>query len=131
MQNNQKSYPAKGWPAYGDGMEIPSDAMKANMVPITDWVPGQEPAWAPLAGGKGFGTPERSTGPPPALWPGKSTALARGGSARGGGGTSNSTTNNITGPYSNSTANGMSLNLNSSSALQRADRLCCSRQCQF
>ena len=82
MQNNQGTYPPKGWPAYGDGMEIPTPAMKANMTPITDWVPGQEPAWASIAGGKGFGTPERSNGPPPALWPGKSTALAgKGGSA--------------------------------------------------
>lgn len=33
-------------------------------MPIDDWVPGQEPAWAPTAGGKGYGTPERSHGPP-------------------------------------------------------------------
>ena len=25
--------------------------------PITDWVPGQEPDWQPIAGGEGFGKP--------------------------------------------------------------------------
>jgi len=90
--NNQKSYPAKGWPAYGNGMEIPSPEMKANMVPITDWVPGQEPAWAPIAGGKGHGTPERSGGPPPAMWPGKSTALAGKCGSAAVGGSGNGTT---------------------------------------
>ena len=126
MQNNQKSYPAKGWPAYGDGMEIPTTGMKANMVPITDWVPGQEPAWAPIAGGKGWGTPERSTGPPPALWPGKSTALAQAGSASSESAIINNTTNNFTNSTNSSTATGTSPTL-SPSAIQRADRLCCSR----
>lgn len=80
MKNNQKTYPDKGWPTYPDGSQIPDDAAKAAIVPIKDWTPGQEPAWAPIAGGKGYGTPERSSGPPPGLYPGKSTALAHGGS---------------------------------------------------
>ena len=92
MNNNQQSYPSKGWEIYPDGAEIPTPESKAAIVPITDWIPGQEPAWAPIAGGKGFGTPERSHGPPPALWPGKSTALAAAGGAFGG----NTTTGNST-----------------------------------
>lgn len=78
-QNNQKSYPGKSWDTYPD--LDPGVRSTTTFPPVTDWVPGQEPAWAPIAGGKGFGTPERSTGPPPGLYPGKSTALARGGAA--------------------------------------------------
>ncbi|KAL9009581.1 MAG: hypothetical protein Q9173_005401 [Seirophora scorigena] len=76
-KNNQKSYPSKGWDTYQNGMEIPSKEAIAAITPPSDWVPGQEPKWAPIAGGKGFGTPERSNGPPPAMWPGK-TAKAEG-----------------------------------------------------
>ena len=109
--NNQQSYPTKGWPAYGNGMEIPSPEMKANMTLIADWVPGQEPKWAPIAGGKGFGTPERSNGPPPAMYPGKSTALAGGGTNGGTGGGSaggGATSPSVNGaaPFSNATAPG-------------------------
>ncbi|KAL8709770.1 MAG: hypothetical protein Q9220_005556 [cf. Caloplaca sp. 1 TL-2023] len=78
-KNNQNSYPSKGWETYQDGLEIPTDETIAAITAPSDWVPGQEPKWAPIAGGKGWGTPERSNGPPPVLWPGKSTALAGGG----------------------------------------------------
>ncbi|KAI4213160.1 MAG: hypothetical protein L6R36_009462, partial [Xanthoria steineri] len=78
-KNNQNSYPSKGWDTYQNGMEIPTAESIAAITPPSDWVPGQEPKWAPIAGGKGWGTPERSNGPPPAMWPGKSTALAGGG----------------------------------------------------
>lgn len=87
-QNNQQSYPGKGWQTYPDGLEIPTPDSEANITPINDWVPGMEPAWAPIAGGKGFGTPERSKGPPPGLWPGQGTAVAGGGG--GGNGTGGS-----------------------------------------
>lgn len=63
MKNNLQSYPAKGWTTYPDGTSANAQS-EANIVPINDWVPGQEPAWAPIAGGKGYGTPERSHGPP-------------------------------------------------------------------
>ncbi|KAL8837005.1 MAG: hypothetical protein Q9170_002694 [Blastenia crenularia] len=82
-KNNQNSYPSKGWDTYQDGLEIPTPEAIAAVTPPGDWVPGQEPKWAPIAGGKGFGTPERSQGPPPVLWPGKSTALAGGGGGSG------------------------------------------------
>ena len=63
MQNNQQSYPGKGWPTYPDGTSANAQSV-ANIAPINDWVPGQEPSWTPIAGGKGFGTPELSNGPP-------------------------------------------------------------------
>lgn len=89
MENNQKSYAARGWSLYPDGAEIPDATSKSQIVPIDDWIAGEEPAWAPIAGGKGFGTPERSKGGPPALYPGQSTQnAARGGS---GGGSDSST----------------------------------------
>ncbi len=50
-QNNQNSYPSKGWPTYPNGLEIPTAQSEAGILPIADWVPGQEPAWAPIAGG--------------------------------------------------------------------------------
>lgn len=62
MQNNQNSYPAKGWSTYPDGTSA-NAASEADIVPITDWVPGMEPAWTPIAGGMGFGCPECSKGP--------------------------------------------------------------------
>ncbi len=102
-QNNQNSYPSKGWPTYPDGHEIPTAQSEAGILPIADWVPGQEPAWAPIAGGVGFGTPQRSHGPPPGLWPGKSTTNAAAGAGAGGGG---SVTNSST-PYANATTSGM------------------------
>lgn len=92
MQNNQKSYPAKGWSTYPDGTSANAQSV-SNIVPITDWVPGQEPAWAPIAGGKGFGTPERSNGPP------------GGGIGGSGSGTGNATL--VGGYWSNSTSPGM------------------------
>ena len=86
-RNNQKSYPSKGWATYPNGLEIPNAESEAGILPIMDWMHGQEPAWAPIAGGVGFGTPQRSHGPPPALWPGKSTANAAAGAGASGGGT--------------------------------------------
>lgn len=65
FKNNQISYPKRGWPTYPHGWEIPTAEMKKNsVVPFDDWVKGQEPSWKPIAGGKGFGTPELSKGPP-------------------------------------------------------------------
>ncbi|KAL8724882.1 MAG: hypothetical protein Q9166_007686 [cf. Caloplaca sp. 2 TL-2023] len=78
-KNNQQSYPSKGWDTYQNGLEIPTDEAIAAITEPGDWVPGQEPKGALIAGGKGFGTPERSNGLPPAMWPGKSTILAGGG----------------------------------------------------
>ena len=63
MKNNQQSYPAKGWTTYPDGTSANAQS-EADIVPITDWVQGQEPSWAPIAGGKGYGTPGLSHGPP-------------------------------------------------------------------
>ena len=63
MQNNQQSYPSRGWSTYPDGTSANAQS-EADMVPITDWVPGQEPSWQPIAGGLGFGTPQLSNGPP-------------------------------------------------------------------
>ncbi|KAL8661965.1 MAG: hypothetical protein Q9168_008324 [Polycauliona sp. 1 TL-2023] len=99
-KNNQASYPSKGWDTYQDGLEIPTPEAIAAIKPPSDWVPGQEPKWAPIAGGKGWGTPERSNGPPPGLWPGKSTALAGGG---GGGGSDGEAASNMTMSGGNST----------------------------
>ncbi|MCJ1408527.1 hypothetical protein MMC19_002602 [Ptychographa xylographoides] len=63
MQNNQQSYPSRGWSTYPDGTSANAQSV-SDMVPITDWVPGQEPSWEPIAGGLGFGTPQLSKGPP-------------------------------------------------------------------
>ncbi|KAI9801885.1 MAG: hypothetical protein M1833_002199 [Piccolia ochrophora] len=48
IRNNNKNYPARGWPTY------PNGAYKTNRVeaPVTDWVPGSEPCFTPLAGGE-------------------------------------------------------------------------------
>lgn len=102
-KNNQESYPSKGWDTYQNGLEIPTEESIAAITPPSDWVPGQEPAWAPIAGGKGFGTPERSHGPPPVLWPGKSTALAGGGGGISTTSTRNGTLSNESGGGLNST----------------------------
>ncbi|KAL8933770.1 MAG: hypothetical protein Q9216_006218 [Gyalolechia sp. 2 TL-2023] len=85
-KNNQESYPSKGWETYQNGMEIPTPEAIAAITPPSDWVPGQETKWAPIAGGKGWGTPERSHGPPPLLWPGKSSEIAYQGETGGGDG---------------------------------------------
>ena len=52
--NNQKSYPAKGWPTYPNAGYNPRRD-NTTSPPIDDWVPGEEPSWTPVAGGKGFG----------------------------------------------------------------------------
>lgn len=90
---------------YPDGADIPDATSISKIVPIDDWVPGEEPAWAPIAGGKGFGTPERSKGKPPVLYPGQSTESVVGG---GLGGSSNSSSTNIT-PSSGSAGSGSSV----------------------
>ena len=52
-QNNQASYPAKGWATYPMG-----GYMDHAIQNITDWAPGDPtPSWSPVAGGKGFGNP--------------------------------------------------------------------------
>lgn len=53
-KNNQAAYAAKGWPTYPNGAYNPKRD-DTTSPPITDWVPGQEPKWEPLAGGKGWG----------------------------------------------------------------------------
>ncbi|KAL9046668.1 MAG: hypothetical protein Q9214_000554, partial [Letrouitia sp. 1 TL-2023] len=65
FKSNQISYPKRGWPTHPHGWEIPTPEMKASsVVPFDDWIPGQEPSWQPIDGGKGFGTPELSRGLP-------------------------------------------------------------------
>lgn len=64
-KNNQVAYKAKGWPTYPQGA-YNTHRDSTTSPPITDWVPGQEPAWAPIAGGKGFGNPQGTgVGKPP------------------------------------------------------------------
>ena len=60
-KNNQLSYPSVGWDTYPPGGYNPERDEKTSP-PITDWIPGQEPGWAPIAGGVGFGIP--SSNPP-------------------------------------------------------------------
>ena len=89
MTNNQQSYGARGWQLYPNGADIPDATSISQIVPINDWVPGEEPTWAPIAGGVGYGTPERSKGKdPPALYPGQSTenAASQGGTGIAAGG---------------------------------------------
>ena len=52
--NNNATYPSKGWKPY------PLSGYNENRVPwvIDDWAPGDpDPAWQPVAGGKGWGLP--------------------------------------------------------------------------
>ena len=49
-QKNQQSYPGKGFPVYEDCAYNP----KCSPQDVSDWVKGQEPSWAPIAGGKGY-----------------------------------------------------------------------------
>ena len=56
-KNNQDSYGAKGWTLYGDGILTKPADLQNKHSPVTDWVPGQEPDWQPVAGGEGFGKP--------------------------------------------------------------------------
>ncbi|KAI4187645.1 MAG: hypothetical protein L6R41_002670 [Letrouitia leprolyta] len=54
--NNQKSYPAKKWPTYEQGVTPGKDRLAALHKPVTDWKEGDSvPAWEPVAGGRGFG----------------------------------------------------------------------------
>ena len=54
---NQIAYPKRGWPTYPMGLyNTKRDATTSP--PITDWVVGKEPDWAPIAGGKGWGNPK-------------------------------------------------------------------------
>lgn len=55
--NNQKNYPSKGWPTYPNGGYNPKRDSTTSPE-ISDWVPGSEPAWSPVAGGKGWGIPK-------------------------------------------------------------------------
>ena len=49
-QKNQQSYPSKGFPLYQNCAYDP----KCTPQDVSDWVKGQEPSWAPIAGGKGY-----------------------------------------------------------------------------
>ena len=53
-KNNQVAYAAKGWPTYPNGAYDPKRD-DTTSPPITDWVPGQEPKYQPIANGKGWG----------------------------------------------------------------------------
>ena len=53
-KNNQVAYAAKGWPTYPNGAYDPKRD-DTTSPPITDWVPGLEPKYQPIAGGKGWG----------------------------------------------------------------------------
>ncbi|MCJ1260547.1 hypothetical protein MMC22_000409 [Lobaria immixta] len=55
-KNNQVAYKARGWPTYPQGA-YNTHRDDTTSPPITDWVPGQEPDWTPIAGGKGWGKP--------------------------------------------------------------------------
>ena len=50
-KNNQQSYPRMGWETYPNG-GYNTERDSTTSPPITDWVAGQEPKWAPLAGGQ-------------------------------------------------------------------------------
>ena len=57
--NNQKSYPAKGFPTYEQGVTPGKDKLAGLHTPVTDWKADDPvPAWEPVAGGKGFGQPK-------------------------------------------------------------------------
>lgn len=60
-KNNQVAYKAKGWPTYPQGA-YKTQRDETTSPPITDWVPGQEPAWTPILGGKGWGNPHGGNG---------------------------------------------------------------------
>ncbi|MCJ1404636.1 Mucin-21 [Xylographa trunciseda] len=53
---NQIAYPSHGWSTYPPG-GYNTDRIN-NSPPVSDWVPGQEPAWSPIAGGVGWGQPK-------------------------------------------------------------------------
>ena len=55
--NNQKSYPAKGWPTYVQGVTPAKESLPGLHKPVTDSVAGDWPDWQPIAGGQGFGKP--------------------------------------------------------------------------
>lgn len=60
-KNNQAAYPAKGWETYPDGA-YNTKRDDTTSPPISDWVAGQELAWSPIAGGKGWGNPSEQKG---------------------------------------------------------------------
>lgn len=54
---NQIAYPKRGWPTYPMGLyNTKRDATTSP--PITDWVAGKEPDWAPIVGGERVGKSE-------------------------------------------------------------------------
>ncbi|MCJ1477098.1 hypothetical protein MMC13_005769 [Lambiella insularis] len=63
-KNNQVSYAAKGWPTYPNG-GYNTERDSTISPPISDWVPGQELAWSPIAGGVGWGQPQTGASSPP------------------------------------------------------------------
>ncbi|KAL8639302.1 MAG: hypothetical protein Q9228_003656 [Teloschistes exilis] len=55
-QNNQDSYPIRGWQKYPNGAYRMD--RNAETSPPLDWTPGDPvPEWCPVAGGKGWGQP--------------------------------------------------------------------------
>ncbi|KAL8659666.1 MAG: hypothetical protein Q9202_007019 [Teloschistes flavicans] len=55
-QNNQDSYPIRGWQKYPNGAYRMD--RNADTSPALDWAPGDPvPEWCPVAGGKGWGQP--------------------------------------------------------------------------
>lgn len=81
-ENNQKSYPSKGWPTYPNGA-YNTKRDDTTSPPISDWAPGDAtPAWQPIAGGKGWGVPN-SNGPAPGSVSAASTTNSTQGSGQG------------------------------------------------
>lgn len=61
--NNKATYASKGWFPYPDGA-YETGRNDTTSPPIPDWAPGDAtPAWEPIAGGKGWGIPNKG-GPP-------------------------------------------------------------------
>ncbi len=61
--NNHARYASKGWIPYPNGAYDPKRD-DTTSPPITDWAPGDAtPAWEPIAGGKGWGIPNKGGNP--------------------------------------------------------------------
>ena len=86
--NNQNSYGAKGWPTYPNG-GYNTERDDKTSPPVSDWVPGKEPSYEPVAGGKGFGQPSGSASDSGSS-SGSSSGAATGNSATNGTQTSSS-----------------------------------------
>lgn len=61
--NNNARYPSRGWLPYKNGA-YNTERDSTTSPPISDWAPGDAtPPWEPIAGGKGWGIPNKG-GPP-------------------------------------------------------------------